>query len=151
MTLWKGRIATGMAESVATFTVSLDFDKVLAPDDLVGSRAHVKGLGKVGILTDSEVTQLLDTLDLIEEEFETGSFVFHEGDEDIHTAIERRVTELAGDAVGAKLHTGRSGHSRRRMSTCPATRTCSGPNRCCWPITSWLMRGRWPVTWTACW
>jgi len=82
MTLWKGRIATGMAESVATFTVSLDFDKVLAPDDLVGSRAHVKGLGKVGILTDSEVTQLLDTLDLIEEEFETGSFVFHEGDRD---------------------------------------------------------------------
>jgi argininosuccinate lyase len=108
MTLWKGRISTGMAESVATFTVSLDFDKVLAPDDLVGSRAHVKGLGKVGILADSEVTQLLDTLDLIEEEFETGSFVFREGDEDIHTAIERRVTELAGDAVGAKLHTGRS-------------------------------------------
>jgi argininosuccinate lyase len=108
MTLWKGRISTGMAESVATFTVSLDFDKVLAPDDLVGSRAHVKGLGKVGILTDSEVTQLLDTLDLIEGEFETGSFVYHEGDEDIHTAIERRVTELAGDAVGAKLHTGRS-------------------------------------------
>jgi argininosuccinate lyase len=108
MTLWKGRISTGMAESVATFTVSLDFDKVLAPDDLVGSRAHVKGLGKVGILADSEVTQLLETLDLIEEEFETGSFVYQEGDEDIHTAIERRVTELAGDAVGAKLHTGRS-------------------------------------------
>jgi argininosuccinate lyase len=108
MTLWKGRISTGMAESVATFTVSLPFDKALAPDDLVGSRAHVKGLGKVGILTDSEVSQLLDTLDLVEEEFETGSFVFEPGDEDIHTAIERRVTELAGDAVGAKLHTGRS-------------------------------------------
>ena len=108
MTLWKGRISTGMAESVATFTVSLPFDKVLAPDDLVGSRAHVKGLGKVGILTDSEVSQLLDTLDLVEEEFETGSFVFEPGDEDIHTPIERRVTELAGDAVGAKLHTGRS-------------------------------------------
>jgi len=108
MTLWKGRISTGMAESVATFTVSLPFDKALAPDDIVGSRAHVKGLGKVGILADSEVAQLLDTLDLVEEEFETGSFVFEPGDEDIHTAIERRVTELAGDAVGAKLHTGRS-------------------------------------------
>ena len=100
MTLWKGRISTGMADTVADFTVSLPFDKVLAPDDLAGSRAHVKGLGKVGILTDGEVAQLLDTLDLVDEEFATGAFVFEPGDEDIHTAIERRVTELAGD-VGA--------------------------------------------------
>ncbi len=107
MTLWKGRISTGMADTVAAFTVSLPFDQVLAPDDLAGSRAHVKGLGKVGILTDGEVAQLLDTLDLVDEEFVTGTFVFEPGDEDIHTAIERRVTELAGD-VGAKLHTGRS-------------------------------------------
>jgi argininosuccinate lyase len=108
MTLWKGRISTGMAEAVATFTVSLPFDQILALDDLAGSRAHVKGLGKVGILTDSEVAQLLDTLDLLEEEFVTGAFVYAPGDEDIHTAVERRVTELAGEAVGAKLHTGRS-------------------------------------------
>jgi argininosuccinate lyase len=108
MTLWKGRISTGMADAVATFTVSLPFDQILAPDDLVGSRAHVKGLGKVGILTDNEVSQLLDTLDLVEEEFATGVFVYEPGDEDIHTAVERRVTELAGEAVGAKLHTGRS-------------------------------------------
>jgi argininosuccinate lyase len=107
MTLWKGRISTGMADAVAAFTVSLPFDQVLGPDDLSGSRAHVKGLGKVGILTDSEVSQLLDTLDLVGEEFATGTFAFEPGDEDIHTAIERRVTELAGD-VGAKLHTGRS-------------------------------------------
>ena len=51
MTLWEGRIAAGMAEAVAEFTVSLPFDKVLALDDLVGSRAHVKGLGKAGILS----------------------------------------------------------------------------------------------------
>jgi argininosuccinate lyase len=107
MTLWKGRISTGMADAVATFTISLPFDQVLALDDLDGSRAHVKGLGKAGILTDSEVTQLLDTLDLVEEEFAAGAFAFVPGDEDIHTAVERRVTELAGD-VGAKLHTGRS-------------------------------------------
>ena len=107
MTLWKGRISTGMADTVADFTVSLPFDKVLAPDDLAGSRAHVKGLGKVGILTDGEVAHLLDTSDLVEEEVATGVFVFEPGDEDIHTAIERRVTELAGE-VGAKLHTGRS-------------------------------------------
>jgi argininosuccinate lyase len=107
MTLWKGRIATGMADAVADFTISLPFDKELARVDLQGSRAHVKGLGKGGILTDDEVTILLETLGLVEEEFTTGSFVFAPGDEDIHTAIERRVTELAGD-VGAKLHTGRS-------------------------------------------
>jgi argininosuccinate lyase len=107
MTLWKGRIATGMADAVADFTVSLPFDQVLAHDDLAGSRAHVKGLGKAGILTDGEVVSLLSTLEQVEEEFNTGSFAFAPGDEDVHTAIERRVTELAGD-VGAKLHTGRS-------------------------------------------
>jgi argininosuccinate lyase len=107
MTLWEGRISTGMADTVADFTVSLPYDKILAVDDLVGSRAHVKGLGKVGILSDSEVGALIDALDLVEEEFATGVFVYAPGDEDIHTAVERRVTELAGD-VGAKLHTGRS-------------------------------------------
>jgi argininosuccinate lyase len=107
MTLWKGRIATGMADAVAELTISLPFDKVLAYDDLIGSRAHVKGLGKAGILTDNEVTTLIETLDLVEEELSTGAFVFAPGDEDVHTAVERRVTELAGD-VGAKLHTGRS-------------------------------------------
>ena len=107
MTLWEGRIATGMADAVAAFTMSLPFDRVLAADDLVGSRAHVKGLGKAGILSDAEVSALIDALDMVEEEFENGTFVFEPGDEDIHTAVERRVTELAGD-TGAKLHTGRS-------------------------------------------
>jgi argininosuccinate lyase len=107
MTLWEGRISAGMADAVATFTVSLPFDQALAADDLAGSRAHVKGLGKAGILTDNEVGALIDALDIVEEEFTTGAFVFAPGDEDIHTAVERRVTELAGD-VGAKLHTGRS-------------------------------------------
>jgi argininosuccinate lyase len=107
MTLWHGRISTGMADAVAAFTVSLPFDHVLALDDLTGSRAHVKGLGKAGILSDSEVATLVETLDLVEEEFTEGTFVYAPDDEDIHTAVERRVTELAGD-VGAKLHTGRS-------------------------------------------
>ena len=107
MTLWEGRITTGMADAVAAFTVSLPFDRVLAADDLAGSRAHVKGLGKAGILSDSEVIELIDALDIVEEEFDSGRFVFEPGDEDIHTAVERRVTELAGD-IGAKLHTGRS-------------------------------------------
>ena len=107
MTLWEGRISAGMAEAVADFTVSLPFDKELAFDDLAGSRAHVKGLGKAGILSAEEVTTLLETLGLVEAELASGAFVFAPGDEDVHTAVERRVTELAGD-VGAKLHTGRS-------------------------------------------
>ena len=80
-------------------TVSLPFDRVLADDDLAGSRAHVKGLGKAGILTDSEVCALIDALDMVEEEFTTGVFVFAAGDEDVHTAIERRVTELAATSA----------------------------------------------------
>jgi argininosuccinate lyase len=107
MTLWQGRISTGMADAVQAFTVSLPFDRLLAPDDLAGSRAHVKGLGKVGILADAEVAALLSALDQVEGELAGGSFAFAPGDEDIHTAVERRVTELAGE-VGAKLHTGRS-------------------------------------------
>jgi argininosuccinate lyase len=107
MTLWEGRIAAGMADAVAEFTVSLGFDQALALDDLAGSRAHVKGLGKVGILSDSEVATLIDALDIVEEELTNGQFTFAPDDEDIHTAVERRVTEVAGD-VGAKLHTGRS-------------------------------------------
>ena len=79
MTLWHGRISATMADAVAAFTVSLPFDQVLAPDDLAGSRAHVKGLGKAGILTDSEVGTLVETLDLVEEEFATGQFVSPHG------------------------------------------------------------------------
>jgi len=67
----------------------------------------VNGLGKAGILTDEEVSILLKALDGAGTELADGTFAFRPGDEDVHTAVERRVTELAGD-VGAKLHTGRS-------------------------------------------
>ncbi|MGO9456865.1 MAG: argininosuccinate lyase [Acidimicrobiales bacterium] len=107
MTLWQGRLGSGMAEEVADFTVSLQFDRELAADDVAGSRAHVKGLGKAGILADEEVTVLLAALDRVGEELAADRLAFLPDDEDVHTAIERRVTEIAGD-VGAKLHTGRS-------------------------------------------
>src|SRR5580698_6979196 len=89
------------------FTVSLPFDRRLAADDLAGSRAHVRGLRRAGVLDDGEVAILLTALDRVEEELASGVFVFRSEDEDIHTAVERRVTEIAAD-VGAKLHTGRS-------------------------------------------
>jgi argininosuccinate lyase len=107
MTLWKGRLSGGTADVVMAYSTSLHYDRRLAPDDLEGSRAHVRGLGRGGLLTEGEVDQLLAALDQVERELESGSFEFAPGDEDIHTAVERRITEIAGD-VGAKLHTGRS-------------------------------------------
>ncbi|HZQ26921.1 MAG TPA: argininosuccinate lyase [Acidimicrobiales bacterium] len=107
MTLWSGRFGDGPSDELMAFTVSLPFDRRLAGDDLAGSRAHVRGLGRGGVLTPDEVGILLATLDHVAEELADGTFKFQPGDEDVHTAIERRVTEIAG-LVGAKLHTGRS-------------------------------------------
>jgi len=107
VTLWQDRFGESMAEVVSEFTVSVGFDWELAADDLVGSRAHVMGLGRCGVLSESEVEILLDALERVGEEVKEGRFAIAAGDEDVHTAVERRVTELAGD-VGAKLHTGRS-------------------------------------------
>ncbi len=89
------------------FSASLSFDKRLAPSDIEASIAHVHGLGKAGILQLEEVDQLVEALSRTGDELAAAVFEFQPGDEDIHTAIERRVRELAGD-VGAKLHTGRS-------------------------------------------
>ena len=107
MTLWHGRFGGGPADDLLAFTVSLPFDRQLATDDLACSRAHVRGLQRGGILADQELATILEALDQVEAELTEGSFEFAPGDEDIHTAIERRVTEIAGPA-GAKLHTGRS-------------------------------------------
>jgi argininosuccinate lyase len=107
VTLWQGRFGDEMADVVSEFTVSVGFDWALAQDDLTGSRAHVRGLARGGVLNEREVEVLLAALDRVEEEVAQDRFVLTPDDEDVHTAIERRVTELAGD-VGAKLHTGRS-------------------------------------------
>src|SRR5688572_7803435 len=106
-TLWHGRFGSGPADELLAYTVSLPFDQRLARDDIAGSRAHVRMLGRVGLLDAGEVTAVIDALDVTERELAEGSFAFTETDEDIHTAVVRRVTELAG-AAGAKLHTGRS-------------------------------------------
>ncbi len=105
--LWHGRFGDGPSDELLAFTVSLSFDKRLAMDDIAGSRAHVAMLGSVGLLTSAEVDAVLSALNTVETELASGVFVFAPTDEDIHTAVERRVTEIAGDA-GAKLHTGRS-------------------------------------------
>jgi argininosuccinate lyase len=106
-TLWHGRFAGGPAQALMAYTVSLPYDRRLWPQDIAGSRAHVRGLLRAGLLTDAETDSIIAALDQVATEMSTGEFVFAESDEDIHTAVERRVTELAGDA-GAKMHTSRS-------------------------------------------
>ena len=106
-TLWHGRFEGGPAAELMAYTESLSFDRRLWPDDIAGSRAHVTMLAHVGILTEVERDNVLAALGTVAQEMGDGTFVYVESDEDIHTAVERRVTELAGPA-GAKLHTGRS-------------------------------------------
>lgn len=108
MTLWQGRFgASGPAEELLLYTASLGYDQRLGPDDITASKAHVRGLARVGMLSDDDAVVLVAALDRVGEELAAGTLHFVPGDEDIHTAIERRVTEIAGDA-GARLHTGRS-------------------------------------------
>jgi argininosuccinate lyase len=107
MTLWEHRLGEQPADALMAFTASLDFDRRLAVDDIAGSRAHVRGLVRAGVLTEQEMGILLAALNRVEDELADGSFRFLPSDEDIHTAIERRVSEIAGPA-GGKLHTGRS-------------------------------------------
>ena len=106
-TLWHGRFAGGPSDELMAYTVSLPFDRLLWREDIACSRAHVKGLAHVGILTPEERDAVLDALSTVESEMSTSAFAFVPSDEDIHTAVERRVTEICG-APGAKLHTGRS-------------------------------------------
>jgi argininosuccinate lyase len=89
------------------FTESLSFDQRLWPDDIAGSIAHVEGLAHSRVISDVEAAAIIAALDQVAHELGTGSFEFVVSDEDIHTAIERRVTDLAGP-TGAKMHTGRS-------------------------------------------
>ena len=86
---------------------SIGFDRRLWPQDVASSRAHAKMLAERGVITAEDRDALLGGLDAVERELSEDRFPFHEGDEDIHMAIERRLTEIVG-AVGGRLHTARS-------------------------------------------
>ncbi|MDQ4132603.1 MAG: argininosuccinate lyase [Actinomycetota bacterium] len=107
MTLWHGRLPGSPAEELWAFSASVGFDRRLAECDVAGSHAHVRGLARAGLLSAEEAGELLSALAQVGEELASGDFAFLPDDEDVHTAVERRVTEVAGP-VGAKLHTGRS-------------------------------------------
>src|SRR5277367_6614625 len=86
---------------------SLSFDQRLWPYDIAQSKAHATMLASAGIISEADAAELHAGLDAVAGELAAGTFAFAPGDEDIHTAIERRLTEIAG-AVGGKLHTARS-------------------------------------------
>jgi argininosuccinate lyase len=104
MTLWGGRFDSVMSEFTRRYTGD-EADRRLLEVDIRGSIAHVAMLGKTGIIEPEEAEALAKGLERILEEVEV--FEFHRSDEDVHTAVERRLVELVGDVAG-KLHTGRS-------------------------------------------
>jgi len=105
--LWTGRIKGALDEGAAALNASLAFDRRLAPQDVRGSIAWTHALSKIGILNADEARQIERGLEQIGTELAGGTFPYVATDEDIHTAVERRLGELIGDAAG-KLHTGRS-------------------------------------------
>lgn len=105
--LWGGRFAEGPAAAFDRLNASLDVDRRLWPFDIAGSRAHAAMLVARGIIPAEDGERIAAGLDAVAAEMEEGTFVFQPSDEDIHTAVERRLTELAGDA-GRRLHTARS-------------------------------------------
>ncbi|MGD2101590.1 MAG: argininosuccinate lyase [Acidimicrobiia bacterium] len=104
MSLWGGRFRAGMSDITRRFTGDTS-DRRLLEVDIEGSIAHVEMLGKTGIISGEEASTLADGLRQIHSE--SGEFEFVETDEDVHTAVERRLGELVGEVAG-KLHTGRS-------------------------------------------
>ena len=105
--LWGGRFEAPTSVEMAAFNDSFHFDRRLAKVDIEGSQAWVGALVKAKFLTEAEGKTLLSGLDQIKAEFEENRFVAQSSDEDIHTAVERRLHELVGPTAH-KLHTGRS-------------------------------------------
>jgi len=114
--LWGGRFGEEPAEAFERLNDSLPLDGRLWRQDLAGSRAHARMLGATGILPAEDVAAIDAGLARIEAELEAGEFAFAPGDEDIHTAVERRLVEIAGDA-GRRLHTARSRNDQAATDT----------------------------------
>ncbi|KAI8054542.1 argininosuccinate lyase [Syncephalis plumigaleata] len=105
--LWGGRFSGETDPLMERFNASIGFDKRMYAQDLTGSRAYAAALHARGLLTEEELQQLQNGLDAVRAEWDNGTFTIVSGDEDIHTANERRLGEIVG-VVAGKLHTGRS-------------------------------------------
>ena len=107
MKLWGGRFSGEMDPSAWDFNASIDFDKRLGLQDVRGSIGWARALERAAVISAEEAQQIIDALKKTGRELENGEFEFNANDEDIHTAVERRLGELIGTLAG-KLHTGRS-------------------------------------------
>jgi argininosuccinate lyase len=107
MRMWGGRFEGVSDERMAEFTRSIDFDHVLAVDDIAGSIAHVHGLGRAGLLEPDEVETLVRGLEGLRADVEAGKVTWDAALEDIHLNLEAALTERIGPVAG-RLHTGRS-------------------------------------------
>ena len=105
--LLRGRFKAPRLPEVEAFSASLPFDRRLFRHDLRGSMAHARMLAKVGLIAAAEARVIIEGLSQIEREIDSGRFRFDVADEDIHLAIERRLSAIIG-AAGGKLHTARS-------------------------------------------
>ncbi len=105
--LWGGRFASGPSDAMAALSASTHFDWRLAPFDVLQTAAHAKMLNRAGLLTNAELTRVVDALSVIAEGIASGAIVPSPEDEDVHTAVERNLLEQLGD-LGGKLRAGRS-------------------------------------------
>ncbi|MBZ2199739.1 argininosuccinate lyase [Occultella gossypii] len=106
--LWGGRFSGGPADALAALSKSTHFDWRLARHDIAGSRAHARVLHGAGLLTEDELAGMLAALDALDADVTSGAFVAGDGDEDVHSALERGLIERAGPHLGGKLRAGRS-------------------------------------------
>src|SRR5574341_935969 len=107
MKLWGGRFQAQTDDRMKALNDSFAFDHRLYAADIRGSIAYAGALHRAGLLSDSEHRGIIVGLERVRAEFDAGQFAAQPSDEDIHTAVERRLTELIGRPAG-KLHTGRS-------------------------------------------
>ncbi|MGZ4625171.1 MAG: argininosuccinate lyase [Kineosporiaceae bacterium] len=108
LSLWGGRFSSGPSAALAALSASVQFDWVLAPYDIAGSRAHARALHAAGLLTAEQLAALLAGLDRLDADVVSGAFAPTPADEDVHTALERGLLERVGADLGGRLRAGRS-------------------------------------------
>lgn len=106
--MWDGRFNEASSELLEEFNASIFFDKELFKEDIAGSKAHAKMLGECGILDIDDVAKIRAGLDQVLGEIERGEFAFSVSQEDIHMAVEGRLSQIIGKELGGRLHTARS-------------------------------------------
>lgn len=106
--MWSGRFSEASNELLKEFNASLNIDRTLYMEDIQGSIAHATMLENCGILKKDELEAIVKGLEQVRVEIEQNRFVFNIEDEDIHMAIEKRLSELIGSEIGGRLHTARS-------------------------------------------